>query len=268
MTKVSYPTISLLTILCASFATIVLGQINVGQFPAACQSQCQSLLDLAQTCTTEYPTTGNPPPSSACVCTGLANLNYGSCTTCLNSNDQQVGQAVAGLSMYCTQLINGCVFQCGFTTCASSDVGCQCAESYLQDIYNCAACNTAHGNRNATQMSDYTALRDSCINQGYSATPSMTQGIPSPSRTVSYTGATIQASGSITSGSIAPTVSHETSTTSPAMTSSASGLTSTGPTTVSPTTLHGASGRVVMSGVGVLGCAAIILATVMAGMWL
>jgi hypothetical protein len=92
-------------------------------------------LDLAQTCTTEYPTTGNPPPSSACVCTGLANLNYGSCTTCLNSNDQQVGQAVAGLSMYCTQLINGCVFQCGFTTCASSDVGCQCAESYLQDIY-------------------------------------------------------------------------------------------------------------------------------------
>jgi len=92
-------------------------------------------LNLAQTCTTEYPTSGNPPPSSACVCTGLANLNYGSCTTCLNSNDQQVGQIIAGLSTYCTQLINGCVFQCGFTTCASSDVGCQCAESYLQDIY-------------------------------------------------------------------------------------------------------------------------------------
>jgi hypothetical protein len=31
-------------------------------------------------------------------------------------------------------------------TCESTDVACQCDATYLENIYNCASCNTANGN--------------------------------------------------------------------------------------------------------------------------
>ena len=38
---------------------------------------------------------------------------------------------------------------------------------YLQDIHDCGACNTNNGNKQATQLSDWTALRNSCADQKY-----------------------------------------------------------------------------------------------------
>lgn len=39
--------------------------------------------------------------------------------------------------------------------------------TYLENIYNCASCNTANGNTAATQISDFQSLQESCANQNY-----------------------------------------------------------------------------------------------------
>ncbi len=55
--------------------------------------------------------------------------------------------------------------------------------AYLQNIYNCASCNTANGNTGVTLLSDYNALDTSCKAQSYtgagqSRTPTLARLCP------------------------------------------------------------------------------------------
>jgi len=175
-------------------ASAVVAQIDTGDIPQACVSPCQNLLDLGNTCIVEYPDQGSSPRSTACLCSGIASLKYSSCSSCLTSNSPALAQSVAQLATFCTVFISGCQYECAFDTCASSNVQCQCAEPYLQNIYNCASCNSAHNNANSTLLADYNALHDSCTNQGHTAAPTGVDPFPSPSGTISYTGGGISIS--------------------------------------------------------------------------
>lgn len=39
--------------------------------------------------------------------------------------------------------------------------------SYLQNIFNCATCNTENNNPGTTTVTDFNALKDSCAAQNY-----------------------------------------------------------------------------------------------------
>ncbi|KAG8987807.1 Protein phosphatase 2C 2, partial [Tulasnella sp. 427] len=89
-----------------------------------------------------------------------------------------------------------CVYQCDFTTCAVSDVACQCNKDYLQSIYNCASCNT-NNKHGGTQISDYQTLLRSCEAQGL-ANPNdaakSTDPLPSPT-SMSYVAPSLTGNG-------------------------------------------------------------------------
>lgn len=165
-----------------------IAQIATGEIPQACLSPCQTLLDLGNTCIVEYPEQGSSPRATACLCNAIDGLGYTSCTSCLTSAAPALAQSLSQLSTFCTDFVNGCKYECAFETCAAADVQCQCQESYLQGIYNCASCNSAHNNANSTLLADYNALRDSCVNQGHTGTPTGAEPIPTPSGTIPYTG--------------------------------------------------------------------------------
>lgn len=178
----------LVLIALVSHFLVVCAQFDPGQTPQVCMQSCQQLLDLGASCIAEYSSSGNSSGSTACLCHGLPELDYSSCTSCLQTHSATVAQGLGQLSTFCTDFIKQCKYECDFPTCNSSDVACQCKETYLQDIYNCASCNSANGNTGATVLADYTALRDSCFHQGYSATPTGIDAVPTPSVTIVYTG--------------------------------------------------------------------------------
>ena len=95
-------------------------------------------LNLGATCIAEYSSSGNSSASTACACRGLPGLSYSSCTSCLETNSPTLAQGLQQLSTFCTDFIKQCKYECDFATCNSSDVACQCKESYLQNIYKYA----------------------------------------------------------------------------------------------------------------------------------
>ena len=81
---------------------------------------------------------------AACFCSGIpATSELTSCAGCLDENTSDtLGSVLAALPQYCQGAAKSCAFECSFDTCASTDVDCQCGEDYLQNIFNCASCNT------------------------------------------------------------------------------------------------------------------------------
>lgn len=91
-----------------------------------------------------------------------------SCSTCLSANGQEELSGVLGaIPSACSSYQQTCQKECAFDTCISTDVACQCSETYLANIYQCASCNTRNNNVGATQVTDYESLANSCGNQNY-----------------------------------------------------------------------------------------------------
>ncbi|WVF72653.1 hypothetical protein IAT40_007471 [Kwoniella sp. CBS 6097] len=161
-------------------AAVVHGQAapNWEYIPSACSSQCSSTIQSAYLCETNY---NSATEIYGCFCNNYP-TDVSGCSDCLNSNNAAaLGSLLTSTQEACPTAIKSCFFECSFDTCGSTDVACQCDGTYLQNIYNCASCNTANGNTGATQVADFQALQDSCKNQNYTGADQdfQSQGLPS-----------------------------------------------------------------------------------------
>ncbi|KIR34868.1 hypothetical protein I352_03121 [Cryptococcus deuterogattii MMRL2647] len=166
---------------------------NWQYIPSSCASQCAQTIESAYLCETTY-TDGTEV--YACFCNNFPS-DASACATCLNSNDASaVASVLTSTQTACPSAISQCYFECDFPTCASTDVACQCDATYLENIYNCASCNTANGNTAATQISDFQSLQESCANQNYTgASQSFTTKALPTIATNGYTAPSLSASG-------------------------------------------------------------------------
>ncbi|OCF38697.1 hypothetical protein I317_07524 [Kwoniella heveanensis CBS 569] len=160
-------------------AAVVNGQAapNWEYIPSACSSQCSSTIESAYLCETTY---SSATEIYGCFCNNYP-TDVSGCSDCLNSNDAAaLASLLTSTQEACPTAIKQCFFECSFDTCGSTDVACQCDATYLQNIYNCASCNTANGNTGATQVADFQALQESCKNQNYTGADQdfQTQGLP------------------------------------------------------------------------------------------
>ncbi|WVQ99890.1 hypothetical protein IAU59_007033 [Kwoniella sp. CBS 9459] len=176
-------------------AAVVNGQAapNWEYIPSACSSQCASTIESAYLCETTY---SSSTEIYGCFCNNYP-TDVSGCAECLNSNDAAaLSSLLTSTQDACPTAIQSCFFECSFDTCGSTDVACQCDGSYLQNIYNCASCNTANGNTGATQVADFQALQESCRNQNYTGADQdfQTQGLPSI-QTDSYQAPSLTATG-------------------------------------------------------------------------
>ncbi|WVQ74754.1 hypothetical protein IAR50_004359 [Cryptococcus sp. DSM 104548] len=152
----------------AAFAALANAQSapNWQYIPSACADSCSKTVESAYLCETTY--TSNTDVYG-CFCNNYP-TDASDCSTCLTSNDAAaLASLLTSTQTACPTAISQCSFECAFDTCDSSDIDCQCRADYLENIYNCASCNTANGNTAATQLSDFTSLQESCSNQNYTA---------------------------------------------------------------------------------------------------
>ncbi|WVO22911.1 uncharacterized protein IAS62_004254 [Cryptococcus decagattii] len=227
-------------------AAVVRGQAapNWQYIPSSCASQCAQTIESAYLCETTY-TDGTEVYS--CFCNNFPS-DASACTTCLNSNDASaIASVLTSTQTACPSAISQCHFECDFPTCASTDVACQCDATYLENIYNCASCNTANGNTAATQISDFQSLQESCANQNYTgasqsfttkALPTIaTNGYTAPSLSASGGGAAASDTGAVvigtTSGAADTTADAAATSDSTAASSSSSAASSSADATTS-----------------------------------
>ncbi|KAJ9106053.1 hypothetical protein QFC20_004114 [Naganishia adeliensis] len=189
-------TASLLAVFAAVATSVVAQSIpQVGSFPAACAQQCSSTIQSSVLCFQQYKT-GQDIVS--CFCSGIpSESDVSTCSTCLTSNNgAEMAGVLSAIPSACGTYQKTCQKECGFDTCPSSDVGCQCSEAYLANIYQCASCNTRNNNTGATGVTDYEALAGSCGNQNYTVPAISSSALPSPTGQESYTAPTLAASAS------------------------------------------------------------------------
>ncbi|WVR07416.1 hypothetical protein IAU60_004457 [Kwoniella sp. DSM 27419] len=137
---------------------------NWEYIPAACSQQCASTIESAYTCETQFQSTTD---IYGCFCNNYP-TDVSGCADCMNSNNAgALASLLTSTQEACPAAQKQCFFQCSFDTCASSDIACQCEASYLQNIFNCASCNTANNNAGTTQVTDFQSLQESCKNQNY-----------------------------------------------------------------------------------------------------
>ncbi|KAJ9124448.1 hypothetical protein QFC24_003237 [Naganishia onofrii] len=159
----------------------------------------------------------------SCFCNGLASeSDMSSCSTCLSANGQEELSGVLGaIPSACSSYQQTCQKECAFDTCINTDVACQCSETYLANIYQCASCNTRNNNVGATQVTDYESLANSCGNQNYTVPATSSSALPSPTGQDTYTAPTLAASASSYSpGSVTVTgfeISTEVASSTPAV---------------------------------------------------
>ncbi|KAJ9107525.1 hypothetical protein QFC21_000982 [Naganishia friedmannii] len=210
MFKLSFTII--LALLTATATSVVSQSIpQFASFPAACSSQCASVIQPSVLCYQQY-TTGQDIVS--CFCNGLAaESDMSTCSTCLSSNGQEELSGVLGaIPSACSSYQQTCQKECAFNTCPSSDVACQCSQTYLANIYQCASCNTRNNNVGATQVTDYESLANSCGNQNYTVPATSSSALPSPTGQSSYTAPTLAASASSYSAGTATVTGFDIST--------------------------------------------------------
>lgn len=130
-----------------------------------------------------------------CFCESFPSDAAG-CATCLtNNNAAALGQLLTGTQTDCGAQQQNCAFACAFDTCASSDIACQCSDTYLSAIFNCASCNEAN-NREGTRLADFTALKDSCGAQNFTgASQSFVTWVNRPTGTENYAAPELTATG-------------------------------------------------------------------------
>ncbi|KAL7423475.1 hypothetical protein Q5752_001055 [Cryptotrichosporon argae] len=167
---------------------------NWEYFPTACASDCAQTIEAAYLCEQEY---SDATDIYGCYCTANPS-DASTCATCLDSNDAAaLGALVTSDITECTTAFSSCFFECSITLCDSTDVACQCSSTYLEEIYNCASCNTANGNTGATQLSDFQALNSSCGAQSYTGAYQdfATVAVASPTGQDAYVAPTLTATG-------------------------------------------------------------------------
>jgi len=169
-------------------------------FPSACSTQCAAYVKNAVLCTEQFPPSGGTTSGAqACFCDALSTAALSTCASCLTSNNAaSAATYVTGLTAECQDFTQKCTFECDFPTCNSADISCQCAPSYLQNIYNCASCNTNNNNAGTTQVTDYDSLVKSCEGQSLVASadaPKSTDGLPEPSTAAPYTAPALTGNG-------------------------------------------------------------------------
>lgn len=189
---------TLLSAVLLGVASTVLAQ-DYTAFPAACSTACGNYVKNSWLCGKRYPAAANSTNAfQACFCDVIDSAQVSQCASCLNTNNaSSAGTIVTKTTELCQNFAQGCVYQCDFTTCDSSDVACQCNKDYLQDIYNCASCNTNNKNTGKTQISDYQALLRSCQAQGLSNpndAAKSTDSLPSPT-SMSYVAPSLTGNG-------------------------------------------------------------------------
>ncbi|EAL20555.1 hypothetical protein CNBE4750 [Cryptococcus deneoformans B-3501A] len=231
-------TLSFLATLAIS-AAVVRGQAapNWQYVPQTCASDCAETVKAAYLCEATY-TDGTEAYS--CFCNNFPS-DASACATCLSSNDASaVASVLTSAQTACPAAISQCFFECDFTTCSSTDVACQCDGTYLENIFNCASCNTANGNTAATQVSDFQALQESCANQNYTgASESFTTKALPTIATSDYTAPSLTATGggaaaSDTAAVVIGTTSNAAGTNStPAATSDSDAASSSSPAAAS-----------------------------------
>jgi len=140
---------------------------DFSSFPSACATACSAFVENSVQCSTQYPATADVTSGAqACFCDALPASALGDCAACLQTNNAASAYTyVNTLPATCQDFTQKCTNQCDFPTCASSDINCQCSQTYLQNIYNCGSCNTANKNTGVTLLTDYTALLSSCEGQ-------------------------------------------------------------------------------------------------------
>ncbi|KAG7571239.1 hypothetical protein FFLO_00751 [Filobasidium floriforme] len=165
--------------------------------PAACATQCADIIETATLCTREYGST-NETSLAACLCSSIPPTSaLNTCTKCLDSNSAgSLSDSLAQLPQVCEKALDSCAFECDFPTCDAKDVDCQCGEDYLQNIFNCASCNSKNGNTGATTLTNYNELKNSCVNQNYTEIPSSTEPLPSPTGQDGYVAPTLSGASS------------------------------------------------------------------------
>jgi len=163
--------------------------------PAACASDCAQTIEVSDLCETQYADSGTQ--AYGCYCNAFPSDASG-CASCLNSNNAAaLASLVTSTISDCPTQLKECTFECAFTTCASTDVACQCDATYLLNIFDCGSCNTAMGNTGATQLSDWQALNSSCGNQNFTGVTQSFTTIPveSPTGQDQYVAPSLTASG-------------------------------------------------------------------------
>ena len=162
-------------------------------FPAACASQCAKTIESSYLCQNQY---GEGTAVYSCFCEAYPS-DAAACATCLTSNDAAaLGKLLTATQADCAAQQKDCNFACAFPTCESSDIACQCSETYLANIYNCASCNTANNNAGKTGLTDFQALNTSCANQNYTGpNQDFVTWVQSPTGQAGYTAPTLTATG-------------------------------------------------------------------------
>jgi len=201
---------------------------NWTQVPDACASACSQTVEVSYLCENQY--SSDITDINGCFCDAFPS-DADACATCLNSNNAgALASLLTSDETACPQAITGCLVQCSFATCDSSDINCQCAASYLESIYQCASCNTANGNAGKTNLTDFQTLDASCEAQNYTgATQSFsTEPLPSPTGEDAYVAPSLTATGD--SGSSASASGAGSSTSAAAASSAASSAKATSAT--------------------------------------
>ncbi|KAK4684683.1 hypothetical protein P7C73_g5487, partial [Tremellales sp. Uapishka_1] len=167
---------------------------NYNDIPSACSSSCSDTIEVAYLCETEY---SQSTDIFGCFCQSLP-TDLSDCSTCVTSNNAaSLGSLMSAASATCTTFEQQCMFECSFATCDSTDIACQCGDTYLENIFNCASCNTANGNTAATQLTDFQSLNASCYAQNYTGPLQdfATVAIASPTGQADYSAPTLTATG-------------------------------------------------------------------------
>ncbi|KAK8854898.1 hypothetical protein IAR55_003637 [Kwoniella newhampshirensis] len=176
-------------------AAVVNGQSapNWQYIPSACSSQCAQTIQSAYLCETSY---SSNTDVYGCFCNNYPS-DASDCASCLNSNDAAaLASLLTSTQTACPAARQQCFFECSFDTCPSSDIACQCAGTYLENIYNCASCNTANNNAGTTQITDFNNLQQSCAAQNYTGASSSFSTIPLPTiATAAYNAPSLTATG-------------------------------------------------------------------------
>jgi hypothetical protein len=141
---------------------------RASQLPAACATNCAALIEVGTLCSVSHLSITPHVPTKAsvtqlvlipcfpqnqyqdvtalgaCFCSDLPSASdLTSCSTCLTSSGAgDLGTSLTMLTSMCSTATKACAFQCDFPTCGATDIACQCGEDYLQNIFNCASCNS------------------------------------------------------------------------------------------------------------------------------
>ncbi|KAG8886209.1 hypothetical protein FRB97_006212 [Tulasnella sp. 331] len=226
-----------------SFWTGLVVAQDYSGFVPACEMGCAAYVRTSSLCGQQYPpNNGNFPPSSlqACFCDDISQANVADCATCLSANKApSVAQLVLNTTKYCKDFAQNCVYQCDFPTCDSLDIACQCNTTYLQNIYDCASCNSANNNPGKTELPDFDSLQQSCINQGIinvNQVIKSTKPYPSPTSVAGYVEPSLTGSGVYT-----PSLTSMASLTAATDTSVASAGATDAKATTTPTAIRTAT---------------------------